>query len=261
MILPTKAADAVTEVAYAAFAAPFGTDGLPVVLALARELVGVDIAGFYAHEWQGWTAQVYITPVSAWPLLPFDRLATRRAALHPGIRHLVINRSNESFSVTDLVTEQTCVESETARAMRAFWARQYHVIIPVPWEIAPDGQSHAWVFGRGGASLSAADRDVCEAIAPVLTAVARHRVALNVLEARSAVGDVLTQRELLVLRLQAQGLGARGIGSQLGVSPRTAQKHAEHIYRKLGVHSREDALRACELLSIANPTVSSAIRK
>ena len=256
----TKAAEAVTEVAYAAFSAPFGTDGLPLVLALAQKLVGADIAGFYLCEQQGWTAHVYVTPVSVWPLLPFDLLPTSQpAAGYSGNRHLDVDSPTELFSVTDLVVDRTRLESETAQTMRVFWGRQYHFTIPLPWGVAPGGESHAWVFGRSGANLSAADRDLCDAIAPVLTAVAKHRVTSNLLHARLAIGDLLTHRELLVLRLQAQGVGARGIAAQLGMSPRTAQKHAEHIYRKLGVHSRQDAVRACKLLGISKPAASSAV--
>ncbi|WP_426516849.1 response regulator transcription factor [Diaminobutyricibacter sp. McL0618] len=222
-----------------------------MVLAVAQEVVGADIAGFYVHERHGWTAPVYITPGSAWQLLPFERLPTRQAAAgHPGIRHLVADEPDDPFSVTDLVTERTWLECEMARTMRPFWGRQYHFAIPVPPGVAPDGEVDAWVFGRSSARLSAADREVCDAIAPVLTAFARHRTALNRLDMQSG-WDLLTQRETLVLKLQAEGVGARGIGARLGMSPRTAQKHAEHIYQKLGVHNRRDAVEACELLGAA----------
>lgn len=259
MIRVTRAREAVTEVAYAAFSAPFGTDGLPLVLALTQELVGADIAGFYVHERRGWTAPVHITPGSAWQALPFERLPTSQAvAGHPGIRHLVVDGANEPFSVTDLVTERTWLESEMARMMRALWGRQYHFAIPVPLGVAPDGERHAWVFGRGTANLSSADREVCDAIAPVLTAFARHRVAMDLLDLRTGTGDLLTQREILVLELQAEGVGARGVAARLGMSPRTAQKHAEHIYRKLGVHNRHDAVRACQLLGITQERAQTA---
>ena len=59
-----------------------------------------------------------------------------------------------------------------------------------------------------------------------------------------AAGQVepLTDRELDVLRLAAQGLTNRAIGHQLGISHRTVQGHLQSIYGKLGVNSRTEAV-------------------
>jgi len=65
----------------------------------------------------------------------------------------------------------------------------------------------------------------------------------------------LTDRELAVLRLLADGETAAGIGRRLGISPRTAQKHLEHLYRKLGVGDRLLAVRsALEAGLVESPT-------
>jgi DNA-binding NarL/FixJ family response regulator len=48
----------------------------------------------------------------------------------------------------------------------------------------------------------------------------------------------LTPRELAVAGLIARGLRDREIADQLRISPRTAESHAQHIYRKLGVRNR-----------------------
>lgn len=254
----TRAVEAVTELAYAAFSAPYGEDGLPQFLAMTQSLVGADIAGFYVHEWGGWTTAVHITPDDAWKIIPSARISTADAAAgHPGINHLVATKPATTFSVTDLVPDRIWFQSATARAMQEPFGRHYEFAIPVPNGVVPDGESQAWVFGRKGLDLLPADRDVCNAIAPVLTAFAKHRSVLAQLGARLAVGDLLTQRELLVLDLQARGSTARGIGSQLGMSPRTAQKHLEHIYRKLGVHSRHEARAACDGFGMNSAPTSS----
>ena len=52
----------------------------------------------------------------------------------------------------------------------------------------------------------------------------------------------LTSREREVLTLLAEGHQQASIGSVLSVSPRTVGKHIEHILRKLGVHSRTQAV-------------------
>ncbi|MEO8290109.1 MAG: response regulator transcription factor [Gaiellaceae bacterium] len=57
-----------------------------------------------------------------------------------------------------------------------------------------------------------------------------------------AVGVNLTNRELDVLRLLADGLGTLEIGRRLAISPKTVRTHIEHILSKLGVSSRTQAV-------------------
>jgi DNA-binding NarL/FixJ family response regulator len=52
----------------------------------------------------------------------------------------------------------------------------------------------------------------------------------------------LTARETELLRLAAKGLAFDTIGELLGISPHTVVAHARKIYRKLGVHSRAEAV-------------------
>ena len=52
----------------------------------------------------------------------------------------------------------------------------------------------------------------------------------------------LTHREEDVLVLLSQGHSARGIEETLFISHNTAKGHIRHIYAKLGVHSREEAV-------------------
>lgn len=50
----------------------------------------------------------------------------------------------------------------------------------------------------------------------------------------------LTPREEEVLELVADGLANREIAERLGISTRTAQKHLENLFKKLGVHDRTE---------------------
>lgn len=52
----------------------------------------------------------------------------------------------------------------------------------------------------------------------------------------------LTPRQTQVLRLAAEGLTDAAIGHRLDCSPRTVDKHLEHIYRRLGVSCRTAAV-------------------
>lgn len=54
----------------------------------------------------------------------------------------------------------------------------------------------------------------------------------------------LTRREIEVLEWVARGKTNTEIGMILHISPRTASKHLEHIYTKLGVESRTAAVVA-----------------
>jgi LuxR family transcriptional regulator, maltose regulon positive regulatory protein len=56
-------------------------------------------------------------------------------------------------------------------------------------------------------------------------------------------GEELSERELAVLRLAAQGLSQREIADQLFISYNTVKSHLKTTYRKLGATSREDAVR------------------
>jgi DNA-binding NarL/FixJ family response regulator len=59
--------------------------------------------------------------------------------------------------------------------------------------------------------------------------------------------DNLTERELSVLRLMAEGLTDRGIAEQLWLSPKTVETHVRHILRKLGLpehHTRNRRVEA-----------------
>ena len=60
--------------------------------------------------------------------------------------------------------------------------------------------------------------------------------------------EPLSERELEVLRLLTTYLSSTEIAAELTIAPSTARSHIKHIYAKLDVHSRMDAVqRAREL--------------
>ena len=56
--------------------------------------------------------------------------------------------------------------------------------------------------------------------------------------------EPLTARELEVLHLAATGISVDEIARRLYVSPNTVKTHLTHIYGKLGVRGRSEAIRA-----------------
>jgi len=123
-----------------------------------------------------------------------------------------------------------------------------------PETVAPE-ELLAWI-----AAANAARRDQREP-APLLTAQGNKRllasfhdqtgddewlVVLREENDASAVESLiaafrLTQREAEVLYWVVQGKTSKDIGDILGSSPRTVNKHLEHIYEKLGVETRTAA--------------------
>jgi len=54
----------------------------------------------------------------------------------------------------------------------------------------------------------------------------------------------LTERELDVLELVAQGLTNRQVAARLFIATGTVRTHLEHVYEKLGVRTRAGAVAA-----------------
>ena len=91
--------------------------------------------------------------------------------------------------------------------------------------------------------LLAALREVCDGGAPVTSQIAR-KIVEEFRQARTPAGaaEGLTVRELEVLELLSQGYLYKEIADKLQVSYRTVSTHLEHIYGKLHVHSRAQAV-------------------
>jgi DNA-binding CsgD family transcriptional regulator len=103
------------------------------------------------------------------------------------------------------------------------------------------GSLHVCVsLNRVGLDFTPAAVDLLTWLRPLLT----RRVARLAVLARAAAPPPLTTRQEQVLRLVADGLTDAAIGHRLGCSPRTVDKHLEHIYRRLGVSCRTAAIGA-----------------
>lgn len=72
--------------------------------------------------------------------------------------------------------------------------------------------------------------------------------------------EMLTPRELEILRLLASGCSYWQAAARLGISPHTVVSHVKNAYRKLDVHTAASAvMRAVELGLFASATVSAAV--
>jgi DNA-binding CsgD family transcriptional regulator len=77
----------------------------------------------------------------------------------------------------------------------------------------------------------------------------------------AAQSEPLTARELDVLHLLAQGLSNPEIAGQLVISRRTVDAHLRAIYEKLGVSSRDAAIRAAQELGLIGKKILSKNRQ
>lgn len=65
----------------------------------------------------------------------------------------------------------------------------------------------------------------------------------------------LTTRQQEVLRLLAEGRTVRAVGSRLGISESTVDKHVRDLYRRLGTQDRASTIRTAELRGLLDGLV------
>ena len=175
-----------------------------------------------------------------------------------------------------LVHYRATGDGEPAKISDLLSRRQFHRLgiyseffrhVPVEDQIAftlpstGDDQIVAIALNRSREDFTDADREVLIAIAgPLSNALWRARRRNRAHEAMTTAspgGPVgladLTDRELQVLRLAAEGRTNQAIARAIDVSPRTIAKHLEHIYRKLGVANRAAAVYATATAAPAGP--------
>ena len=63
----------------------------------------------------------------------------------------------------------------------------------------------------------------------------------------------LTERQLQIVRLIAQGCSNEEVGTKLGIAPRTAKAHSDALRQKLGVPRRRQIPAAFKALTGEDP--------
>ena len=84
--------------------------------------------------------------------------------------------------------------------------------------------------------------EVAQGGSPMTPEVARKVVSLFKMISTPRVASTLTDRELEVLNLLAEGHTYRSAGATLGISAETVRFHIRHVYEKLQVNSKSEAV-------------------
>lgn len=142
----------------------------------------------------------------------------RRLKAAPGMRHVPV------IFLTGLAETARLVEGLDAGGI------DYLVKPVVPDELVARLHAHLRIArALGGPHGGAGEADGAEA--PEVPAAVK-----------AGLPNPLTAREMDVLTWVARGKTNRDVGEILGMSPRTVNKHLEHIFEKLGVETRTAAV-------------------
>jgi DNA-binding NarL/FixJ family response regulator len=110
---------------------------------------------------------------------------------------------------------------------------------------------HVEQHDRVAGLLLGADDYVAKPFVPddLLARIKQLRVKRSAPDATAAG---LTPSELRVLRMLAQGMHPKTIANQLSIAPKTASMHIQNSMRKLGVHSRAQAVAQAHQLGLVD---------
>lgn len=110
--------------------------------------------------------------------------------------------------------------------------------------------AHAAAEAAGHLELAAHLQVRASHAPPLRPAPALEPARIHVGAASLAPNDPLSERELEVLALVADGLSNAEVGRSLFVAPSTVKKHLEHVFEKLGVRRRTQAVARARSLGL-----------
>jgi len=169
-------------------------------------------------------------------LSPADRAAfDRHFATHPLVRfhagHPQGGAQRISDSLSDAQFRETALFNDYYRRIGI----DHVIAVPL---FVDRSLLVSFVLNRNGRDFSDRERALLDLVREPLAALYRHALARQ----RGLGALPVTPREREVLEWLAAGKTDREIGTILGMSPRTVQKHLQHIYEKLGVETRTAAV-------------------
>ena len=112
--------------------------------------------------------------------------------------------------------------------------------------MTPDWKLAALISGAGAPTLK--DRELSPFVESLLSQWDARHAGNGDAQPSSRVSDPLTARERDVLAMISQGLSNKRIARALEISPETVKSHVKHIFLKLAVGTRAEAVSRAGLL-------------
>ena len=220
------------------------------VLEAVADLVPADVIGFNTIDPASGRTTVTLRPEMPWIDIPeFERLAPQ----HPVIAHAARTGDGSARMISDFLSRRQFRRLEIYQDFFQHMGAEHQISISV---IAGPALVIGLAMNRQGRDFSERDRTLLNLIRPTL--VSTHQL-LETRARMQAVSDAvqldgstedgipvatgrLTGREVEVLAAAARGMTNKQIAEVLQLSPRTVQKHLEHIYEKLQTGNRAGAV-------------------
>jgi pimeloyl-ACP methyl ester carboxylesterase/DNA-binding CsgD family transcriptional regulator len=160
----------------------------------------------------------FVTDPSAEELAAFTRFQRASASADVAARLLEVYYNTDVTALLPAIRARTAVlHREADKGTRFELGREVAALIPGATLIPLPGTSHLFYHGDWPAVLDALLNFLCEPVSS---------------------GPRLTDREIEVAKLVAEGLTNHSIATRLSVAPRTAESHVANIRLKLQVRSR-----------------------
>jgi DNA-binding CsgD family transcriptional regulator len=178
---------------------------------------------------------------------------------NPLLLYMLESRNGTARRLSEMISVEEMHRTELYRQVYGVIGLEHQIAFTLPQE--PPRMLGIALSRRGPAGdFDDADRDLLNQARPYLIQSYRNAVAYERL--RAAVGAEalvaallaagLTPREAEVMGLLAQGRSNADLATALGISTRTAEKHVQNAYGKLGAKSRSQAAaRVWDLVAAA----------
>jgi DNA-binding CsgD family transcriptional regulator len=223
---------ALSVIAEAAAPAAGGPFGIPMLERLSA-LIGVDQAFYIEYDLatRTWRPSSVEHPVVAYP----PALCDAQICDFNPLREESVGDAQVPLTLSDFLTPRASRRNPYVQEVLRPVGVEHELKIFLP---APPGTTREFDFTRGP-SIDFDDRNRA-----ILQLLRPHLARLHQRWVQRAQPDGLTAREREIIQHVARGLTNREIAEHLVVWTNTVRSHLDHIYEKLGVHTRTAAVAA-----------------
>lgn len=213
----------------------------PALLELLHETFGTPVEWNRLHDGrQDW---IFLHAPPGWPSPGSLEYALDHMPDHPLVRWF--ERTGSPAPMTLGRVPETVADRSLVSVAREVIGPDMSEHLAIPAVMSRSGHGVLAVH-RGDRDFTDQELALAHQLQPLLMLLERQATMATTLSLALDRDFALTSRESAVLGLLRQDLTVPAIGAHLACSPRTVEKHLEHLYRKLGVRNRLGAIRLAE---------------